>query len=54
MEDTLSDGLGDNLSNVLGDIPSEPERTTQSEIESMRTMMKAQREMLNNAIQHNT
>jgi hypothetical protein len=46
MEDTLSDGLGDNL--------SEPEPTMQSEIASMRKMMEEQREMLNNAIQQNT
>jgi len=46
MEDTLSDGLGDNL--------SKPEPTMQSEIASMRKMMEEQREMLNNAIQQNT
>jgi hypothetical protein len=35
MENALSDGQGDNLSDVLGDNPSEPEPTTQSEIASM-------------------
>jgi len=54
MEDALSDSLGDNLSDVLGDNNSEPELTTQSMIGSMRKMMEAQREMLNNAIQQNT
>jgi small-conductance mechanosensitive channel len=54
MEDTLSNGLGDNLRDVLGDNPGEPEPTTESEIASMRKMMEEQREMLNNAIQQNT
>jgi len=54
MEAALSDGLGDNLSDVLGDNPSQPEPTTQSEIASMRKMMEEQQEMLNNAIQQNT
>jgi hypothetical protein len=54
MEDALSDGLGNNVSDVLGDNPSEPESTTQSEIGSMRKMIEEQREMLNNAIQQNT
>ena len=53
-EDALSDGLGDNLSDVLGNNPSEPEHTTQSEIASMRKMMKEQRETLNNAIEQST
>jgi len=54
MEHALSDGLRDNLSDVLGYNPSEPEPTTQSDIASMRKMMEEQREMLNNAIQQNT
>jgi len=54
MEDTLSEGLGDNLSDVLRDNPSDPEPTTQSEIASMEKMMQEQREMLNNAIRQNT
>jgi len=54
MEDALSDGLRDKLSEVLGDNPSEPEHTTQFEIASMGRMMEEQREMLNNAIQQNT
>jgi hypothetical protein len=54
MEDAMSDGLGDNLSDILVDNPSEPEPTTQSEITSMRTMIEEQREMLNNAIQQKT
>jgi len=54
IEDALSNGLGDNLRNVLADNPSEPELTTQSEIVSMRKMMEEQREMLNNAIQQKT
>jgi len=54
MEDALSDGPGDNLSDVLGDIPSEPEPTMQSKIASMRKMMEEQREMLNHAFQQNT
>ena len=54
MEDALSNGLGDNLSDVLGDNPSEPEPTTQSEIASMQKMMEEQRELLNNAIKQNT
>jgi len=54
MEDDLSDGLGDKLSDVLDDNPSEPEPTTQSEIASMRMMMEEQPEMLNNAIQQNS
>ena len=40
MEDALSDGLGDNLSEVMSDNPTNvPEPTTQSEIGSMRKMM---------------
>jgi hypothetical protein len=35
MEDSLSDGPGDNLSDVLGDSPSDPEPTMQSEIALM-------------------
>jgi len=54
MEQDLSDGQGDDLSAILGDNPSEPEPTMQSEIASMRKMMEEQREMLNNAIQQNT
>jgi hypothetical protein len=54
MEDALSNGLGDNLSDVLGEDPSKPEPTTQSEIVSMPKMMEEQRAMLNNAIQQNT
>jgi hypothetical protein len=54
MEQVLSDGLGDNLSDFLGDNAREPEPTTQYEIASMRKMMEEQREMLNNAIQQNT
>jgi hypothetical protein len=54
MEDALSDGLGENLSDVLGDNPCKPEPTTQSEMASMPKMMEEQREMLNNAIQQNT
>jgi len=54
MEDALSDGLGYNLSDVLGDNPCAPEPTMQSEFLSMRKMMEEQREMLNNAIQQNT
>jgi len=54
MQDALSDDLGDNLSDVLGYNPSEPEPTTQSEIASMRKKMEEEREMLNNAIQQNT
>jgi len=50
MDDALSDGLGDHLSDVLGDNPSKPEPTTQSKIVSMRKMMEEQRAMLNNAI----
>jgi len=46
MEDALSDGLGDIL--------SEPEPTTLPEIASMRKMIEEQREMLTNAIQQNT
>jgi len=54
MEDTLSDGLGDNFSDVLANNPSKSEPTTHSAISSMRKMMDNQREMLNNAIQQNT
>jgi hypothetical protein len=54
MDDALSNGLGDNLSDVLCDNPREPEPTTPSEIASMRMMMDEQRDMLNNAIQQNT
>jgi hypothetical protein len=54
MEDALSDGLGDNLSDILGNNPSEPEPTTQSEVASMRKTMEEQREMLNDAIEQNT
>ena len=54
MEDASNKGLGDNLSDVLGDNPSKPEPTTQSEIATMRKMMDKQRVMLNNAIQQNT
>jgi hypothetical protein len=54
MEDALRDSLGDILSNVRGDNPSEPEPSTQPDIASMRNIMEEQREMLNNAIQQNT
>jgi small-conductance mechanosensitive channel len=54
MEDALSDGLADNLRDVLGDNPCEPEPTIQSEIASIRKMLEEQREMFNNAIQQNT
>jgi len=54
MEDDLSDGLGNNLSDVLGDNPSKPEPTTQSKNTSMRQMIEEQREMLNIAIQQHT
>jgi hypothetical protein len=39
VDDALSDGLGDNLSNVLGDNPREPKHTIQSEIASMQKIM---------------
>ena len=51
VEDALSEGLGDNLSNILTDNPREPEPTTHSEIASMRKMMEEQPEMLHNGIQ---
>ena len=54
MEDALSNCLGGSLIDVLGDNPTEPELTTQSEIASMRKMMQEQQEMLNNVIQQNT
>jgi tRNA A37 N6-isopentenylltransferase MiaA len=54
MEDALSDGLGDNLSDILGNNPSEPEPTTQSEVASMLKTMEEHREMLNDAIEQNT
>jgi len=54
MEDDLNDGLDDNLRDILGDNPSEPEPTMQSEIASMWKMIYDQWEMLNNDIQQNT
>jgi len=54
MEDDLSHGQGNKLSDNLGGNRSELEPTIQCEISSMRGMMEKQREMLNNAIQQNT
>jgi hypothetical protein len=54
MDDDFSDAVGDTLSSVLGDYPTEHEPTMQSGITPMRNMTEEQREMLNNAIQPNT
>jgi hypothetical protein len=54
MDDDLRDGLGDNMSDILGNNLIEPEHTTRSEITSMQKMMDEQREMLYNGIQLNT
>jgi hypothetical protein len=42
MEDVLSNGLRNNLSNILDDNPSMSELTTQAQIASMRMMMEEQ------------
>jgi len=54
MESCQNYGLGNNVSNVWDDNPSEPERMMQSKITSMWKMMEEQFEILNNAIQQNS
>jgi len=51
MQDDLSDSLGKNLADILGDKQSEPELTKQSQMVSMLNMMEKPQEMLNNATQ---
>jgi len=51
MEDDLSNNPCHNRSDILGDNPSEPEPTTQSNIASMQMMMEEEWEMRNNTIQ---
>jgi len=54
MDGALSEGLGENKTDVLGANASEPEPTIESEIASMGKIMEEQCEILNNAIQQNT
>jgi hypothetical protein len=54
IEHVLTDGVGYNLNDVLGDNHGEAEPTTHSDITSMGKMMDEQQEMFNNAIQQNT
>jgi hypothetical protein len=54
VEDDPGDGQDDNLNDILGNSPSKPEPTMQSEIVSMRKTMEEQPEMLIIAIQQNT
>jgi len=51
MDDDLSEGLGENLSDVRCDNLSKPETTTGSGITSILKMIEDKRAMLNNAIQ---
>jgi len=53
-EDDLSNGLRNNLSNIVGDNVSDHEPPTQSKITSMQHMLEEHWERLNNAIQQNT